>query len=141
MPFVVDASVAIQWYVEEPLSLIARQLPRLGEPLYAPDLYLAEMGNIAWKLAMRGEITTAHARTIGEVLPRGMPTLLASQTFLADALDLSLGLQHPLYDCLYLACARHVAGRMVTVDGRLLAAVKGTEADPLVCHLRDVVSA
>jgi predicted nucleic acid-binding protein len=141
MPFVIDASVAIQWYVEEPFSQAARRLPRLGEPLYAPDLYLAEMGNIAWKLTIRGDITPAHAQTMAEILPRGMPMLLASNLFLARALDLAIRLQHPLCDCLYLACAQHVAGQMVTVDARLLAAVKGTEADPLVCHLRDVAAA
>ena len=41
MVFVVDASVAIKWFVEEALSQEAALLTGLGVPLYAPDLFLA----------------------------------------------------------------------------------------------------
>lgn len=141
MTFVVDASVAIQWLVEEPMSRQASALQDLGEPLYAPDLFLAEMGNVVWKLARRGDISEAHARAIAKALHLGIPKILTSGPFLTAALDLTLALQHPVYDCLYLACAQQVKGRMVTVNARLLAAVKSTAAGPFVCHLCDVVTA
>ena len=50
---VVDASVAIKWFLPEPLSEEARQIldeyqaGRLS--VLAPDLIYAEVGNIVWK--------------------------------------------------------------------------------------------
>ena len=67
--------------------------------------------------------------------------MLPGGTLIETAWYWSRKLDHPAYDCFYLAAAQHVEGCMVTVDARLLAAVKGTEAGSLVCHLRDVVTA
>jgi predicted nucleic acid-binding protein len=141
MVFVVDASVAIKWFVEEALSQEAALLTGLGVPLYAPDLFLAEVANAAWKLAERHEISLEHAQVIVDATTLGVPTIVASKPYIAAATALALRLQHPVHDCLYLTCAERLGGRMVTADARLLAAVKGTEADPHVCHLRDVVPA
>ena len=38
MVFIVDASIAMKWFVEETLSREAISLTGLGVPLYAPDL-------------------------------------------------------------------------------------------------------
>jgi predicted nucleic acid-binding protein len=50
---VVDASVAIKWFVAEPLSIEARRILddyQAGTlSLVAPDLINAEFGNIVWK--------------------------------------------------------------------------------------------
>jgi len=43
---VVDASVAAKWLVTEPLSDKALDVLGSSEELYAPDLLLAEVGNI-----------------------------------------------------------------------------------------------
>ena len=138
---IVDTSVALKWFVEEPLSAEAMKLPELGPPLYAPDLFLAETASVAWRLVQRGDISVDHARNIVEAVTAGIPVILASAPYIVPATQLALALQHPVSECLYLACAREIGGRMVTADARLLAAVKGTEADPFICHLRDVVPA
>ena len=46
--FVIDASVAIKWVVEEPGTPEALLLRR--HRLLAPDLLMAECANILWKL-------------------------------------------------------------------------------------------
>ena len=55
--FVVDASVAIKWWVPEVHSADALRYldPDIGRE--APDLLLAEAGNILWKKVNRGELT------------------------------------------------------------------------------------
>lgn len=141
MALVVDASVALKWFVEEPLSAEAVRLPELGPPLYAPDLFLAETASVAWRLVRRGDISKEHAGSIVEAVTAGIPIILASAPYIVPATQLALTLQHPVPECLYLACAREIGARLVTADARLLAAVKGTEADPFICHLRDVVPA
>ncbi len=114
---------------------------RHSSPLYAPDLFLSEVANAAWKRAERHEISQEHAQVIADAATLGVPTIISSKPYIAVAAALALRLQHPVPDCLYLTCAERLGGRMVTANARLLAAVKGTEADPHVCHLRDVVSA
>ncbi len=56
MSFVVDASVVIKWFIEENLSAEAEAILGHGEPLFAPDLLLAEIGNVLWKKVIRGEV-------------------------------------------------------------------------------------
>ena len=64
---VVDASVAAKWLVTEPLS--DKALDVLGSSdEYAPDLLLAEVGNILWKKARRGEVSPSEARRIAGAL-------------------------------------------------------------------------
>ena len=60
MSLIVDASVAVKWFVEEPDSDRARQLEFADEDLIAPDLALAEVGNALWKKAVRREFKRAN---------------------------------------------------------------------------------
>ncbi len=61
MSLVVDASVAVKWFVMEPLRAEAKRLVERREPLYAPDLIFAEVTNAAWKMVRRNEIDRAQA--------------------------------------------------------------------------------
>ena len=137
MSLVVDASVVIKWFIDEPLRDHARQLLQGQERLRAPDLLLAEVGNIAWKKVMRGEIEDEHARKITQSL-RNLPLILQSSDKLIDrALQIALSLKHPVYDCLYLACAEAFEGTLVTADERLEKAVSGTSFAALYRNLSD----
>ena len=141
MILIVDASIALSWFVEQPLSRHALHLVAAHSPLYAPDVFLTETACAAWRLAQQGAIAPAQAAGIADAVTEGVPAIFASGPYLGGAMQLALALQHPLPGCLYLACARELGGRVITTDARILAAVKGTEADPFICHLRDVVPA
>lgn len=141
MTFVVDASIAAKWFFPEEDSHLAEQLLVLDQPLYAPDLIIAEVTNVLWKHWRREGVDNDNALQIILNLPAAFQRLVTGTELTETAWHWSHTLDHPAYDCFYIACAEHVAGRMVTVDARLLAAVKGTDAGPLVCHLRDVVPA
>lgn len=56
MTIVVDASVALKWYVDEEDSERALALLNSGERLIAPDLIVAELCTGAWRLIRRGEL-------------------------------------------------------------------------------------
>ena len=51
MKFVIDANVAIKWYLDEPSSEIARRLLDGDDDLIAPEHILAEVGQALWRLA------------------------------------------------------------------------------------------
>ncbi len=61
---VVDASVAIKWYVPEVYEQEAGKLQRSGDLLHTPELILPEFGNIVWKKVARREITEKEGQKI-----------------------------------------------------------------------------
>jgi predicted nucleic acid-binding protein len=113
---VVDASVAVKWFIRESLHEDAVQLLDYPEQLHSLDLLIAEVTNTAWRKSLRGEITPEQAREIAATIRRGTPLLYPTAAFNERALDLALNLQHTVYDCLYLACAEALEGLLVTDD-------------------------
>lgn len=127
MIFVVDASVAVKWFVEEPLHDRAFDLITPGLSRVAPDLIFAEVGNALWRKTRQGEVSPDQGRLAIAGLEGFFDRIVRSEEIAADALEISVALDHPIYDCFYLACAKHTGGRLVTDDTRLIK--KAQEAD------------
>lgn len=116
---VVDASVAIKWVYSEDLSDQAQEArKRLG--LIAPDLMLAECANILWKKVRRDEMTSEEARFSIAALRRSQIDLVPIADLSGHALELSIELDHPAYDCFYLALCRRENLPLITADDRLV---------------------
>ena len=96
-------------------SQLGQQAPEQGR--LAPDLLVAECANILWKKTRRNELTPEEAHLAARLLQRAelapMRKLLKSATKLAIALD------HPAYDCTYLALAEDLSCDLVTADRTL----------------------
>ena len=118
MTLVVDASVALKWYVSEELSHEAFRLLRSGEELIAPELIVAEVTNIAWKKLVRNQISPMQAATIAASIRQSDIRFMPSATFNERALEMAKALNHPVYDCLYLACAEDANTAAITADQR-----------------------
>jgi predicted nucleic acid-binding protein len=116
--FVIDASVAIKWVAPEPLSDHAVALLD-GPRLVAPDLLVAECANILWKKVARGEMDAETAIVAAQAIERVDIELVAMRPLFAEAVRLAIELDHPAYDCLYLALALARGARFVTADDRL----------------------
>jgi predicted nucleic acid-binding protein len=124
MTLVIDASVAIKWVVMESGHSFARELLDGRDELHAPDLVLVETANVLWKKMRRKEINFDHASAAIDALPRLFDSLSAPGPLLARAMELSAEMDHPIYDCLYLACAENLRATFVTADDRLVAKVR-----------------
>lgn len=126
---VIDASVAVKWVLEEPGSAWARALPTSDAQLIAPNLLCTECGNALWRMARTNRIE-------GSVLGRfwsafnAVPLALCASDWSLDAtaLNLSVRLDHPIYDCLYLALALERGAALATADQRFLRVVTHTAA-------------
>ncbi len=137
MTLVVDASVAVKWFVQEPLRDEARNLIQGNDSLCAPDILFAEIANVGWRLVTRGDVGRDLA--LGMVTQVGDPfsRIVSSSLLCERAFDIALTLGHPVYDCLYLACAEVSDAVLVTADRRFHAAVQGGPYAELVRHLSD----
>lgn len=116
MRFTVDASVVVKWYITEHHSDEARLL--LGHRLerHAPDFLLVEFANTVWKKARRGEIADP-ALYLGEIQELREAIDLHPTGELAErAARLAVDLDHPVYDCLYLACAEETGSTLIMAD-------------------------
>ncbi|MEA2694640.1 MAG: hypothetical protein QOJ16_4027 [Acidobacteriota bacterium] len=123
---VVDASVAVKWFVPEVHSEEALRLLSAGRELLAPDLLPAEFGNILWKKTRRGEIGVPKAVEILRALAEIPLHVSSSSRLLESAYLLAEKFQRTVYDSLYLALAILEECPMVTADLRLVHALAGT---------------
>jgi predicted nucleic acid-binding protein len=137
LTIVVDASVALKWFVPEALSENAASLLDGSVDLSAPDLLYPEFGNILWKKVQRQEIMTEDAREILIGLRR-VPLALTPSSLLIDAaLEIAIAHRRTVYDSLYIALAAARDSILVTADDKLVNALSG---GPLAAHVRTLSS-
>jgi predicted nucleic acid-binding protein len=137
MPVVVDANIAIKWIVSEDLEAEARALLVHEEQFEAPDFFLAEIANVVWLKRRRGEIGPYEAEAGLRFIRRQIATLHSSDSLYERAFSLALRLDHPAYDCFYLACAEASGSALITVDRPLCDVADRAGLGHLVCHLAD----
>jgi predicted nucleic acid-binding protein len=116
---VVDASVAMKWIVNEPGSAAALRLRR-EHRLLAPDLIFAECANVLWRKVRRDEITPAALEIGARLLQKADLELHSSRPLLTTAAAMAGELDHPAYDCFYLALALSYDCAFVTADARFV---------------------
>ena len=116
--FVVDASVATKWFVDEPGSEWAVWL--LDQSLAAPDLLGPELANVLWKKVTRAELTPAEAELIAAAIDASDIAFHPTRPSLGRATAMACMLDHPAYDCFYLDLAERLAAPLITADDRLV---------------------
>lgn len=124
--YVVDASVALKWFLPETDGIHARRLRGDEMDLVAPDLLYAEVGNALWKRVRRGELSSQQASEIAAALPRLAIEVFPSRLLSGAALQIACSTGLTVYDSLYLAAALLTEARLVTADRRLYDVAMGT---------------
>lgn len=140
--WVVDASVAIQFFVIEPFTeqvkLLFAQLA--DEPpgrLYVPDLFFSECANILWKYVRRHDYPVANARRDVIELRALNIGRISTTELVADALEIALTYEISAYDACYAALAGRLALPLLTADEALARKLAAAPYD--VRTLRDLV--
>jgi predicted nucleic acid-binding protein len=119
---VVDASVAIKWVIYEPDRDLAYGL--LDGRLLAPDLMLIECANALRSQVVRGSLKADDVQAAWSTICEAPVRISPAAELLNEALALGVALEHPVYDCIYLALAIATDSRVVTADRRFRAAVR-----------------
>ena len=136
MKLIVDASVAVKWLFTEDGTDESRRLLAHRIRLYAPDFILTEAANVVWKKARRGDINDPQPYFEELTSFQDVIALRSSQDIVAHASAIAIAIDHPVYDCLYLACAQAEGAPLVTADTKLQRAAS-TISTIRVWHILD----
>lgn len=127
-PIVVDASVAVKWFVPEPGSDAAQWFRDTDEvDLHVPDIWFLEIGNALWKHARRGDarVPPEVVRAMLGDLRKVAVTAHESVQIVERAATLALQGEISVYDASYAAVAERAQATLVTADTRLARALAG----------------
>lgn len=129
---VVDASVALKWYLPESYSADARLWLGQYDVFAVPELFFAEFGNALRKQILRAGLQVDQATAV-LAAARRFPWRIHSNRRLAPAaLARAVELHLSVYDAFYLALASRLECQVVTADEHLYRSVAGTSEADLV---------
>ena len=121
---IVDASVAVKWFVPETDTELAAEVLATNDGTIAiPELFLTE---VSGALVSRANMDKSLRPPV-EVMIERLLTMWRNGVFAvfplttklcADASRMALDLGHPLKDCVYLALATELRCPLVTADAR-----------------------
>ena len=126
---IVDTSVVFKWFVMEEGRDEARAL--IGETLFAPELILAELGNAAWLKYRKGAMVEEQVLAV-PALAQSFISLIPMEQLSEAALHICLEIDHPIYDCYFLALAQAMNTKLITFDRRLHSQCQQSAYQPLV---------
>ena len=123
---VIDASVAVKWFVEEPGSTAAHHLLEAhatGEaPLVAPDLIVYEVSNVL--LHNPTFVMAEIQRSAERLYELELELMTPSVEVVTAAIALAAARRLTFYDALYVQWARHLGLPLYTADHKLLSKVR-----------------
>jgi predicted nucleic acid-binding protein len=131
---VIDASVAIKWVLPEDGAERAAALRGQPDELIAPTLIAAEIGSAMRRRTAAEELTARQALDAAEIATALINRMVPIPELAGRALELAIQLQHPIYDCFYLALAERESVPLISADKKLVAVgkrVKGIEVRAL----------
>jgi predicted nucleic acid-binding protein len=121
---VVDASIAVKWFIPESLSVSCVHLLTRGDKLIAPSIIRYEVTAALAKAVRMDRINTdaaaLHINRWIKMLDNHAISLMDTGIDFSSAVTLSLAQKHPFHDCFYLALAARLNSPLATTDKRLM---------------------
>jgi predicted nucleic acid-binding protein len=128
--FVLDACVAAKILFAEEGSRAAAALLANADYVVAPELILLEVTNVAVRKVRRKEITAAQAREAVVDLEGLFDELVPTEDLRLPAMGIAMRTMTSTYDAVYAALAVRDGLKLVTVDRRCEASLRGTTSAP-----------
>lgn len=136
--FIVDASIAAKWFIEEEHSEAALSVLDKHNKLHAPDFLLIEMDSIIGKWIRRDVISLEEGINLRDALRQYPIQYHHFMPFIDSAFAIANRTGQSIYDCLYIALAVLIDGNIVTADRKLYDALKNSPFKKHVVWVRDI---
>jgi len=119
MIVVLDASAAIKIIIQQDSTKALIDYLKKADWVIAPDIYVSEATNVFWKYHHFENLPldtceNALSKTIALI-----DDFISTRDMHREAFSLSCQIQHPVYDSMYLVCARRHDGIIVSADKKL----------------------
>ena len=138
MIVVVDASVAVKWYVKEIHDAEAELLLGGDFELHAPELAIPEFGNIIWKKCRSGSLVNRDALKIIHAFCNENIIFHAQRSLLPAAVNEANATGQSVYDWTYRILAVSLSCMFVTADNKFYRALKDTRFKKHLTWIEDV---
>ena len=135
---VVDASVAIKWFIPEIHSINAIGLLDMPLNFVAPDLIFSEMGNILWKKYRQKDLSLKNATQVLYDFKRTPIDIFSNELLFESTWDIATNYGTTFYDSSYLALAHIKKCLLITADKKLYTLLRQTRLSPLLLWVEDV---
>ena len=132
---VIDASVAVKWFVREPDSDLAIAVLKSRADFHAPSLLLLEVARAFQKRAFDGFLPAERVEAAMGELRKYVRQWVVLESLVDEALRMAIAIGHPVYDCVYLALARRMGARMITAEAKFSQKIAATPLARHVVHL------
>ena len=116
---VLDASAVVRIIEGAEAASPFQEAVLQADLVLAPELMLTEVANALWRLQRAGQLEVDGLQRRLSRAVELVDVIEPDRHLQAEALALACHLDHPVYDCLYLALARREAAVLVTADQRL----------------------
>ena len=132
---VIDASVAVKWFVDEPGSDFALELLDAEQgDLRVPDIFVVEVAATLVRIANMDKAFCDKSRAglyhLLDLIERGALSVERTPPGeTANAAHIAIDLGHPLKDCIYLDLAMKLGRPLITADARFAAKARAIWPD------------
>lgn len=127
MAFVLDASVAVAWFVRKQTTTYTDRIRSMArrEPLHVPAVWPLEVANALIVLQRRGNISEKAAKTAGDLLGSLVVTVHQDRLTIPELLVFAAEHRLSTYDASYLDLALSLRLPLACRDGPLQRALSG----------------
>jgi len=132
MIIVVDASVAVKWFIAEENDHDSLELLKRPFEIHAPNLLFLELDNVLCKLIRRDLLSEDIGFEIHDRILDFPIEIHPFPSLQEEALQLAVRTKRSMYDCIYLSLAEALDCRMVTADRKFFESLQG---GPMSRHL------
>ena len=116
MTLVVDANVALKWFVPQTDRLATLKVQSYAGRLIDPSMILPQVANGLWRHVRSGDISSVRANGAISALEKSFVEIVPDSQLTSPALTIAIALDHSPYDCIYLALAERENAKLVTAD-------------------------
>ena len=140
MNIVVDASVAIKWFLAEENTADAEMLLGPEFELNAPEIAISEFGDIVLKKLRHGDVQLGEATALLEGLFRVRILFHSNKPLLRPAVERAVELGQAVNDCTYLSLAVNLDCPLVTANRKFFMTLQNTRFRSQIIWVENTVA-